>query len=323
MAESELPEMNHSRIVCLLPDGKTKSNQNIKSEIEKILQTGDPLLKFAYLGQGAQAWDKMRSQQSFEVGHRELEALKLICKQIEPQIREHSSPINIIHIGSGNGVEIPFLFDLFHLGRQDTYTAIDISEELLQILIQRFDPSLISRVKGLNFFQADMESSEQLSQITKTVSHLNSGINILVAAGEGTLLSQPLILQNLKSAMSTRDYVLFSIDGCNQADIQTLCNQYDSQNVKEFLSHAIHCAQDAGLIHEKGEFLPTEFNLKENFLEIYYQTEIGQKILILRSFKPTSKLKVKEFVSSCGLTPTAVEKTSLMSFGIACQRTRK
>ena len=308
-------------IRSLFSSSAPPTTEMLKAEIIGTMARQEPLLKFAYLGEGARAWNVFRSGEECNVGSREVDALALICKAFEPELRANGAGINVIHLGSGNGVEIPTLFELFHLSDLDSYTAVDVSHDLLELLVHDFSKFLNDKAGAVSFFQADATDPHHLAQISQQVRKTHPGINLIVAAGEGTLLSDPAVLTNIRTALGPSDYALFSLDGCNASKTVELCAQYNSDDARNFLTHAIACAKRVGALPDQleGEFLPAVFDQDEKQLRVYYQPRHGEKILVLRSLKPQKKDDITRMFSRGGLVPVRTLMTERTSFGIICK----
>ena len=87
-------------------------NTKLREQILKAIHHSQPLLKFAYLGMGASAWNTMRQSDDFKVGNRELSVLTEIATHSTKLLRSKKR-LNLIHIGPGNGIEIPIFFKAF------------------------------------------------------------------------------------------------------------------------------------------------------------------------------------------------------------------
>lgn len=295
----------------------------IKNVISKMIQNKKSLLKFAYINEGAKAWDKIRNDSSFSVGNREINALREIsCHFDKINI---SRPINFIHLGSGNGIELPVFAEIFRFGKKDAYVGVDISERLLNILIKNHSDYLSKTVdSGLFFFQTDLEVEGNIEYICKKVKTAHRAINIVAASGEGTLLSNHDVLKYIADALEKEDYAIFSIDGVSKSEIQTICSEYDKQITRDFVIHSLKYAKFVEVIKDdSGQFIPTYYDNKLQQIVISYKLLSGAEIILLRSFKPSDGSAVKKVFNENNLEIVHLVKTKDSAFGILCRKLNK
>jgi len=277
----------------------------MKSEIQAAISKGASLLKYAYLGGGSAAWDKLRGAESFAVGGREINALRAIAEKGAREFRASGKPLRLIHVGSGNGIEIPLFLDMFALGKKDAYVAVDVSPELLELVKKRQGAELSAKVGEVSYTQADAEAPGQLAiSLRKS----NDRITVLAASGEGTLLSNFAVLENLKQCIETEGYLMLSLDGIAPDRIESVCKEYDQAVVRDFLIHSVRYALSTGAIRNgEGQFLPATYDQNLSQLIVRYRLNDGPELVLLRSWKPTSQEAIAKTLQSNGLKALQIE----------------
>jgi len=311
--------MAHKCIIT--PIGNPISEVNAKDVIKRMISNEQSLLKFAYLHEGADAWDKMRTDADFPVGSREIDALQAIVSIFGASFDHLNNSINLIHIGSGNGVEIPLFSKIFDLKKEDSYTGVDISHDLLCLLNNNFGNYLMERVGSMLLFQSDVELEGNIRNICDAVRSQHKAVNIVAASGEGTLLSNHVVLRFISEALHPEDYAIFSIDGIDPGEIQKLCSEYDRGLARVFVIHGLHYAKKVGAIdNEEGNFLPAYYDDSLQQIVMPYELSDGTKIILLRSFKPASEESLSHIFEKNGLKVVHIEKTENSAYGILCRK---
>ncbi|OGQ05790.1 MAG: hypothetical protein A2W61_00050 [Deltaproteobacteria bacterium RIFCSPLOWO2_01_44_7] len=301
--------------------GTIPNKKEIKNIISKIINECQSLLKFAYLEKGAQAWDTMRQNTDFLVGNREINALKEISAYLNQSIDFDNEPINFIHLGSGNGIEIPVFTAMFKLKKKDTYIGVDISKELLEILRKNYSEYLSKKVTYSLFFQTDLELKGNIKHVCNKISSHHRAINIIAASGEGTLFSNHNVLKYISDALGKSDYAVFSIDGVATNDVQSICLEYDKTTVREFLIHGIKYAKSVGAVkNDFGQFLPTYYDDNLQQIIVSYKLADGDTVILLKSFKPSNEKVVERIFNKNGLEIVHLAKTKDNAFGILCKK---
>ncbi|RLG12595.1 MAG: hypothetical protein DRN71_05930 [Candidatus Nanohalarchaeota archaeon] len=112
-------------------------------------------------------------------------------------------PTNLVHLGPGDGIEIPYLFETFKPGKNTRYAGVDISRQML------INPAALNgyHLSGINplWYLTDIETSENLKQVCKDVKNKGSDRNLILLIGQGVLNSNPATLENIFQSMDDKD----------------------------------------------------------------------------------------------------------------------
>ena len=112
------------------------SEINWEDEIRSALHSRKIPLKLCYPGDGAHRWDLLRGcggqehNSEFELGKRECAGLHRLLSRLPAQ----KDPMNIIHVGIGNGIELAALISSFDFKRH-FFWGVDISIEMIHNVI--------------------------------------------------------------------------------------------------------------------------------------------------------------------------------------------
>lgn len=291
-------------------------NLDEQKEIKEALKKNIIPLKFCYINEGADQWDKLRGKgegntgYNSELGDREKAGLSLTLSKI-PKI---NYPLNIIHIGIGNGIEIPIIFNHFDL-KKSYYFGVDISYQLILKTMEN-QKSFLEKMKKAFFIVSDVEKENSLTKICNYARKEGYSRNFLIFSGEGTLLSNFSVFKFIAKSLGERDFVLISLEGYNKSKEKEMLSVYNLKVSHEFLKVGL---KKAGIT--KGYFLPAEFNKESWKVEVYFKTFTGRKILCLRSYKPPSKEQFRQILLRYGLNPTVIEYHSKLNmYGAICKR---
>ena len=254
--------------------GKIPNNEDLK----KYLQNRSIPVKFCYPQEGGDKWHKLRSNYKYDLGARELTAFKGSLPDIKKAIGEQ--PVNLIHLGPGDGIEIPILFETFILKGNEIYAGVDISEQMIHNTIN-LNNSYFSNVNQL-WYLADIETEPNLELICKDVKKNGTGRNLILLPNQGVLLSNPQSLENLYDSMHNQDYLFLTIEGDDKDKRGEICSTYDLPEVRSLLSVGL---QRAGYNPDKDRFR-TAFNEEKSRVEVYFKPENEPEISCLTSYKP-------------------------------------
>ena len=145
-------------------------------------------------------WDKIAKDFSYFLASRELTALKKSIASISKILS--SKKFNVIHLGVGNGIEIPFLVNAFKIKNIATYSIIDVNKTMLDISeakIRKQYPKL--KVKR---FCRDIETYG-IKKICQETKRGGADINLIVLIANGVLFSNDELAKDIAKNMDKKD----------------------------------------------------------------------------------------------------------------------
>lgn len=250
---------NDSLINKLIKNGRKyrqldlKEERKVSSKLEKLLSYNQTLtlinsievnkevpLKFAYLGEGADIWNKFYlSTKKGDVYSSNNSDVFLLDKQY-PIIIEHFAPnqkINVVDLGSGNGYPVTeILKKLKSENKLNSYVAIDISQKILDITKKNIEK--VNLGVPIHTFIADFES-QSLQDILYSIKHNEQDQNIpnLILMLGSTLPNiepqiQPLL--NIKAGMTVEDYLITS-NAYDKPETRTSFPAFEFEDGKELI----------------------------------------------------------------------------------------
>lgn len=278
--------------------------------VTAIQGRGEIPLKFAYLGEGAQNWDKIARQRNEGEGINSIESM-LLKKHLNDFVSavNRNENINIIDIGCGNGAPIlPILEKLNDDSVPLTYVPMDISEEMLSLAIETVQskfPKTTSKP-----FQMDFELG-QFSDLMYDLKKEGS-INLMLFLGStlGNHSDLSRVLTNFRDSMTSKDYLIVGVELTNFSKVQNLLPHYDNEVAKPFATFTL---KQLGVAEEDFKY-DVSWNDKASQVEIRailntpVKIEIAQEkftlqknesILLARSIKFT-EYTVTKLLSDVG-----------------------
>jgi len=284
------------------------------NEIKKALKYRYVPLKFCYQGNGANSWDKLRGKGGqnhnvkFELGKREHNGLFQILTRI-PVLK---NPTNILHVGVGNGIELPVIYSVFDF-QKHFYLGIDISYEMIQNTIHNQE-NILKKMDRASFVLSDVEKKGNLLKICRKAKRNGHPNNLLLFTGEGTLLSNFKVFRYIADSLDKNDLALISLEGDKKSQRKKMLENYNLEASKDLFRVGLKKARIT-----KGVFLPARFDKKSHQVKVYFQTPSKKKILCLSSYKPPSKKQFKEILKKYGLKPIFIEYFSdIQMYGTVC-----
>jgi hypothetical protein len=275
---------------------------DIESEIVEALKHQIIPLKFCFLGNGANRWDSHRGKggqhhsAEFGLGKREYTGLMNVLSLV-PELKR---PTNIMHVGVGNGIELPLIFSAFDF-QKHSYIGVDISYDMIKKTIQNQEATL-KKIRRISFMVSDVEKEGNLQKICNWAKIKAHGTNLLLFPGEGTLLSNFNVFQYICDALGKNDLVLISLEGDNPSKRREILHMYDLDTSKSLYRVGL---ERVGIT--EGQFLYPLFNEKRHRIEVFFETADKKRYLCLSSYKPPSKIHFKETLERHGLTPFFIE----------------
>lgn len=267
--------------------GRIPTNEDLRLYLdERIIP-----VRFCYPEEGGNKWHKLRQDEAYSLGERELRAFREGLTSIEDILRKQ--PINLVHLGPGDGIEIPILFDRFKPNCNGKYAGVDISEQMIYNTARLNDPHF----SGANplWYLTDIETKGNLESVCEDIKKKGVNRNLILLTNQGVLFSNPETLQNVYASMRERDYLFITIEGDDPKRRDEILTTYDLREVRDLLSEGL---KRAGYISEDGNFRAT-FNEVESRVEVYFKPENEQDILCLTSYKPKED-EFKQRLSNSG-----------------------
>ena len=248
-------------------------------DLEKHMEQRVIPIRFCYPDIGGNQWHNIRKDNNYNLGNREVTALKRSLSDIRQLTKDHST--NLVHLGPGDGIEIPYLFETFKPGKNSRYAGIDISRQMLEntATLNEYNFSQIIPL----WYLTDIETSENLKQVCKDVKNKGSDRNLILLIGQGVLNSNPKTLENIFQSMESKDYLYITIEGDDPDKRKELCETYDLPAIRDLLHTGL---ERAGYNSKKGTF-KTIFNEEKSRVETYFKPENEKEILCLTSYKPS------------------------------------
>lgn len=262
-------------------------------DLEVYLKQGIIPVRFCYPGEGGNKWHKLRRHKSFKISKREFTAFADGLRRIKAIIGD--APINLIHLGPGDGVEIPYVFEQFKPNNNRKYAGVDISEQMINNTVS-LNEGCFSNLNAL-WYLTDIEAEGNLELVCEDVRRQGASRNLLLLTNQGALLSNPTILQNLCKSMSYQDYLFIAVEGDDKRKRKEICSTYDLLLVRNLLSVGL---RRAGYNRSGGGFR-TVFNEEKSQAEVYFSPKGEKDILCLTSYKPKEH-EFRERIKQAGLT---------------------
>jgi len=260
-----------------------------KKELLEKLVAGAIPIKFCYPDEGGDKWDELRGNKKYFLGDREYKSLIRNLSKIKL-----SEPTNILHLGPGNGIEIPAICSAFDF-KKHAYFGVDISQRMIENMICYHNLEL-ANIKYSLFILADLESKGVLSEICNLAKKKQHQNNLLLITGQGVLCSNPLFLRYVAASLDKNDLAFITIEGDDLQRRKEILQTYNLREVENLLLVGLRRA-DIG----NGNFLPTLFNEDIHQAEKYFETDSGEKILCLSSYKPSSDRQFEVTLRERGL----------------------
>ncbi|MCX6707007.1 MAG: L-histidine N(alpha)-methyltransferase [Candidatus Woesearchaeota archaeon] len=293
-----------------------------KKESKEYVKQGIIPVKFCYPKIGGDIWHKLRRDKRYVIGERELTAFNGSLDNVKEIIEE--DPINIVHLGPGDGIEVPLLFDRLNLCGNGKYVGADISGKMI-INTFRLNKPYFSNDNSL-WYLTDIEIEGNLELICRDIKNKGANRNLILLTNQGVLLSNPRILEFMQKSMDNQDYLFITVEGDCPPKRDEICATYDLAEVRELLSVGL---QRAGYDPKKGRFR-TVLNEQESRAEVYFKPEMVQsgsmhnkpEILCLTSYKPQTD-EFRQRLENAGLHIKFMKfYEDVHTFGVLCSKNR-
>ncbi len=245
-------------------------------------------IKFCYPGEGGDKWNQLRQDTHYTLGEREYSALAHTLSKVNL-----TKPTNIIHLGVGNGIEIPALIDHIDFSIHN-YFGVDISQRMIANAL-RYQKTAYAHLGFKRFVLSDIETEGNLQQICDYAKRIGHTRNLLLGLGQGVLCSNPSFFKFVAKSLKEEDYFLLILEGDHLLHRNKILSTYNLNSVHDLLTIGLH---RAGIL--KGKFLPARFNDDLHQVELYFRNN-KRDILCLTSYKPPSAGQFRETLESASL----------------------
>jgi uncharacterized SAM-dependent methyltransferase len=169
-------------------------------------------LKYSYKGRGAKSWDEFYLKYIIPKWYRtsnvEIDLLKDNFEYINSNTQANEK-INIVDVGAGNSYPVKqFIGRLNKIGKVNQYTALDISQELLNVSRKNFKnwfPRIEFKSSTIDIEDScirENKSNLETEEIAKIILHL--GVTI------GNHQNRAKVLKNFKDSMGKKDFLIFT-----------------------------------------------------------------------------------------------------------------
>jgi len=263
--------------------------------------------KFAYFNTGAKVWDSVSNDYDYDLGKRELSTLREFMQLVSAELK--SNPFNILHIGSGNGIEIPIIIDTLGIQRIGYYALIDIGSELLE-MAKSYGNKQCKSLKYLSFVH-DM-TQPGISEIAKNLKRNGASINLFLLIGNGAILSNNQVLTYVKETMNPEDRLLITLEIYSTDREKKILEQYRLPSIINLFAQQLsligindHTPEQFEFVYDKGKsMIEIYFFAKEWIKEhpnenLKIEVTLPDKIKVFSSLRPTPN-KLKEILTKKG-----------------------
>ncbi len=252
-----------------------------ESDLAKYVSEGVIPVRFCYPQIGGDKWHELRRDESYTLGNRELKAFTESLTNVKGTIG--NQPINIVHIGPGDGIELPILFRDFRLGKTTRYAGLDISKQMIHNT-ERLNSELFKDSPPV-WYLTDVETPRNLELVCEDIKNKGIKRNLILLTNQGVILSNKRILKIVYDSMTPGDYLFITIEGDSRNKREEILETYKLPAVRSLLQVGL---KRAGYNLSNGNF-ETSFNEAESQAEVFFRTKTGDEVLCLSSYKPTEE----------------------------------
>jgi len=283
-------------------------------ELNRAIEEGRLPVKFCYPGVGGDQWHSLRRSPDYFLGRRELTGLESFVSDCG-DLAEFEMPSNVLHLGPGDGIEIPLINGLIESSFVHQYAAVDISEPMLRRSAS-VNESLLAD-KPTRWYRSDLEAPGNLAKICSDLKTTGAPRNVLFLVGQGVLYAAGDVMQNAHEAMSPDDLLVITIEGDSREKRDEIVDKYKHNELIGLLSVGLSKADiDSAL----GEFSHV-FDDSDSAVNVSFDSDqLKRRIHCLKSFKPTRRSLLKS-LQSFGFDPIKMEfYEDVHMFGVVCRK---
>lgn len=220
--------------------------------LASISGRGEIPVKFVYLDEGAQKWNKVYQHWSKQSGLTD-EEMALLLAHLDSFMSVFSAVkgVNLIDLGCGNG--IPAAQILRHLAKTGltvNYIGVDISGQMLDLaeinLKQEFNNLPITKL------QIDFEKDSPTNELLD-IKQQTKYPNLMINLGNtlGNYVNTSAVLTNFMESMTLDDYLLIGNGLVNDYNPQKIINTYDVAIIIDIVTLP---ARTLGIYDKSDEF---------------------------------------------------------------------
>ncbi len=241
--------------------------------VTAIQGRGEVPLKFAYLGEGAENWDKIAQERNVGGGINSVEG-KLLKKRINDFISTLNTEngVNLVDIGCGNGIPAcPIIEELKSRGIKVNYVPMDISNEMLDLAIATVSSKFNVESKPI---QIDFELG-QFSDVMYDIKQ-NGSVNLMIFLGStlGNHSDLNRVLSNFRDSMTSKDFLIVGVELTNLAKVSKIIPHYESKNAEKFVTQTLR------YLNVKDYDTKASWNEKNSQIEIRAQIKKDSEVKI-------------------------------------------
>jgi hypothetical protein len=262
---------------------KRLTEEQIKILEKSIKEKREIPIRIVYVGE---YWDKIAKDQTYQLAEREVTALKNSIQEVSKKIG--SKKVNVIHLGPGNGMEIPFILQSINPNQVDTYALVDLNSTMLDLSEKRMKKDFPST--KIKKFLRDIETYG-IKDICDKVKEDGAKINLIVLIANGVLFSNEDFVKEIKNSMNKEDFFYITLELYEEGKDKEIIKPYLIPSVLDLLSNGLKLL---GYSPSYDEFYG-EIDKKDDQLKIYFVPNGNRerKLLVLHSYK-TKIEKLKE-----------------------------
>ncbi len=259
--------------------------------------------KFVYRNGGAPIWDAIQRDAEYLLGSRELRTLDDTVRSFATQTGNTS--FNVIHLGPGNGAEVPIVVGGVTRERIRSYVLLDISSEMLALAESRIRCEL----GCLNLLCVEHDVSDRgLSTISGRVRALCGSPNLFVLAGNGGMLSELACLRSVREAMVAEDRLLITLEFFEPDRKEAILKQFGIRSIVDLFGRSL---AQLGIREPRPEEFEFRYAFETALVEVFFvpgpsrnALHVPERLRVFASFRPTPERL----------------RTTLESFGFAVHR---
>jgi hypothetical protein len=196
-----------------------------------VAQHAEVPLKACYGGRGAGAWRSIVSSVGYDLGLRERRCLEIFLPHISAQL---SSVGTVVHLGSGDGAEVPIVLRQESFHKDLTYVLVDISPDLIDLASDVY--CSLREERSLVKISVDLETEEGEDFISAISSDKP---RLLMLVANGALLSDPLIWRTLWASMRAIDYAIILLEVTDFSSPESMAHSYRIPSVQWLLRNGL------------------------------------------------------------------------------------
>lgn len=226
--------------------------------------------KFAYLNTGARAWDKVSKDISYDLGERELLTLRKFMQLVSKNLT--NGPFNIIHVGPGNGIEIPIIVSTLGIRRISNYALIDISPECVKTA-EGYGKENFNVLRFLSFI--DDITTPGISKIAKIIRKSGARRNLILLIANGAILSNSACLTYIRKSMMPQDRLVITLELYSGDRENQILEQYKLPSIINLFTQTLSLIGIHDPAPKQFEFV---YDKKRSMIEVYFHAKEWLKL---------------------------------------------